>query len=54
METQVVIALAVSVVVMFFVPFLVWHTVITGLIQIHREKTQESLNATIAYTERYV
>ncbi len=54
METQVVIALVILIAAMFFVPFLVWHTVITGLIHIHREQTEESLNATIAYTERYV
>jgi uncharacterized membrane protein len=51
METQVVIALVIGIVVMFFVPALVWHRVIAGLIQIAREKTQESLNATIAYSE---
>jgi hypothetical protein len=51
-ETQAVIALVIAIVVMFFVPFLVWHTVIAGLIQIHREKTQESLNATIAYVQK--
>jgi hypothetical protein len=47
----VVIALVIGIVVMFFVPALVWHRVIAGLIQIAREKTQESLNATIAYSE---
>jgi uncharacterized membrane protein len=48
METQATIALVIGIVVMFFVPALVWHRVIAGLIQISREKTQESLNATIA------
>ncbi len=51
MEAQVVIALVISVVVMFFVPFLVWHTVITGLIHIAREKARESLNAPSAYAQ---
>ena len=54
METPVIIALVVGIVIMFFVPFLVWHTVVAGLIQIHREKTKESLKATIAYSRTKV
>lgn len=50
MEAQAVIAVVISVAVMFFVPYLVWHTVISGLIHIIREKAQEP-SAMIAYSE---
>jgi hypothetical protein len=51
MERQAVIALVIGIAVMFFVPALVWHRVIGGLIQIAQEKAEERLNATIAYSE---
>ncbi len=54
MDMQAVIAVVIAIVVMFFVPYLVWHTVITGLIHIIREKAQESLDTAIMYSERYV
>lgn len=50
-EAQVVIALMISIPIIFFVPFLVWHTVITGLIHIAREKAQQSLSVPMAYTQ---
>ncbi len=53
METQAVIALVIGIVVMFFVPALVWHRVIAGLIHIARRETiQESLNVTIADVQK--
>jgi len=52
MEAQAVIALVISIPIIFFVPFLVWHTVITGLIHIAQEKAQESLSAPMAYAQK--
>jgi hypothetical protein len=45
MEMQAVIALVVGVVVVLFVPALVWSTVIVGLYQIVRDKVQEGWEA---------
>jgi len=40
METQAVVALVIGIVVVLFVPALVWSTVITGLYRVVREKMQ--------------
>ena len=45
MGTQAVVALVVGVVVVLFVPALVWSTVVSGLYQIVRDKMRASLKA---------
>lgn len=41
MEVQAVVALVIGIVIVLFVPALVWATVIAGLYQIVREKVRE-------------
>jgi len=43
METQAVVALVIGVVVVLFVPALVWSTVIAGLYRVVREKMREAV-----------
>ncbi len=43
MEMQAVVALVIGVVVVLFVPALVWSTVISGLLQMVREKLSGSV-----------
>jgi hypothetical protein len=43
MEMQAVVALVVGVVVVLFVPALVWSTVISGLLRMARDKLRESV-----------
>ena len=45
MEAQAVIALVIGIVVVLFVPALVWSTAIAGLYQMVRNKIRESLKA---------
>lgn len=45
METQAVVALVIGVVVVLFVPALVWSTVVSGLYQIVRDKVRAGLKA---------
>jgi len=45
MEAQAVVALVIGIVIVLFVPALVWSTVIAGLYQIVRDKVRESLKA---------
>jgi len=45
MEAQAVIALVIGIVVIFFVPALVWSTAIAGLYQIVRDKIRQGLRA---------
>lgn len=51
MEMQAVLALVIGVVVVLFVPALVWSTVIAGLYQIIRDKVRESRKALARKTE---
>jgi hypothetical protein len=46
MGTQAVVALVIGVVVVFFVPALVWSTVVSGLYQVVRNKVRAGLKAT--------
>ena len=43
METQAVVALVIGIVVVLFVPALVWSTVVAGLYQVVREKMQDTV-----------
>jgi hypothetical protein len=47
MESEGIVALVIGIVVIFFVPALVWATVIAGLIQIVQEKVREGRPAQI-------
>ena len=46
-----IVALVIGIVVIFFVPALVWATVIAGLVQIVREKARETRPAQIKLAE---
>lgn len=43
MEAQAVVALVIGIVIVLFVPALVWSTVIAGLYQIVRDKVREGV-----------
>jgi hypothetical protein len=45
METQAVLALVIGVVVVLFVPALVWSAVISGLVRMVREKVRGTVKA---------
>ncbi|MBN1955066.1 MAG: hypothetical protein JW900_08460 [Anaerolineae bacterium] len=51
-EIGVVVALVVGVAVIFFVPFLVWSTVIAGLYRIVRDKAREWRQAVVQKVSR--